>query len=180
MSRVELPQELKARAFDLMSSLGMTIENRKFHSFAQIGYPHEGYCRYAKEHDEKWALYSAVTQCAESYYLKNPDQKESFNHNTEQLHDAYIQCANLAGKVAELQAQLAEKTERLSMWENQEPIGIIGKNHFGDQFLLPKDISSSSLAGANGFPVYARPSPLREIHRAYGVEHVDTGVNDHD
>jgi hypothetical protein len=178
MNRVELPQELKSRAFDLMSSLGMTIENRKFHSFAQIGYPHEGYCRYAKEHDEKWALYSAVTQCADSYYLKNPDQKESFTKSTEQLHDAYIQCANLAGKVAELQAQLAEKTERLTALDNLKLAGyIVRGTFFKSQSDAQKMADNSTEYYENAFvdPVYTNSvsentSPLHEIHRAYGVQ----------
>jgi hypothetical protein len=94
----------------------MTIENRKFHASAQIGHPHSGYCRYAKESSDAWALYSAVTQCADSYYLKNPDERQALNIDTEPLHNAYIECANLAGKVVELQAQLAVKNDHWEHW----------------------------------------------------------------
>lgn len=176
MNRIELPQELKARAFDLMSSLGMTIENRKFHASAQIGHPHSGYCRYAKEASDKWALYMAVIQCADSYYLKNADEREVLNTTTEPLHNAYIECANLAGKVAELQ-------DKLNAIYEQKPFRLfVADSRIGSEDMYPGDAKLEHEHGVTVIPMYVlqRTSPLHKIHRAYGVEHVDTGVNDHD
>lgn len=66
----------KIETFNLMSRLGMTVENRRFHACAQIGHVHYGYARY-KDYDgsEDAALYMAIIQCADSYYAKHPEEK---------------------------------------------------------------------------------------------------------
>ena len=66
----------KIDAFNLMSRLGMTVENRRFHACAQIGHVHYGYARY-KDFDGSGdiALFQAIHQCAHSYYTKHPEEK---------------------------------------------------------------------------------------------------------
>lgn len=50
------------------------------------------------------------------------DAQKKCDETNNALHEAQKECANLAGKVAELQAHLAEKTERLNIEE--APIAI--------------------------------------------------------
>jgi len=98
------------------------------------------------------------------------------------LNDSHRQCAELAGKVACL-------NERLDMWmqrarsredEDGYPVDITSR-HIGIRVCPDRDIECGTRESSwcDACPNRSE-SPLHEIHRAYGVEHVDTGVNDHD
>jgi len=116
------------------------------------------------------------------------ETETSINDMQAALNDSHRECANLAGKVAELQAQLAEKTERLGELGNLKLAGyLVRGTFFKSKSDAQKMADNITEYYENAFvdPVYLNlssenASPLQEIHRAYGVEHVDTGVNDHE
>ncbi len=116
--------------------------------------------------------YPDIEKKADSLCYLVKEAEDSMRDMQSALHDSHRQCANLAGKVAELQAQL-NKLGSISESMAKEIDNIVRISF--DGFVSPEDIEKLQLSAKN-YKSYSK-NTLHEIHRAYGVEHVDTGVN---
>jgi homoaconitase/3-isopropylmalate dehydratase large subunit len=103
------------------------------------------------------------------------DAQKKIDETNNALHEAQRECAQLAGKVAELQAQLDAIYER-------DPDGYILDGWSIKDGIESKEYMDQVHPNDDHIPVFIgsitknKISTLHEIHRAYGAESVDKGV----